>query len=292
MALLRIVVLSVDALAALALYFMAARRWNDRTAGAFAVALYHLIPLGFRVITVGNLTNAFAQSLAIVALALIASSRVRLDALVATALLTGVLTAAFVSHTSTFPLLFLAATLVGVLYYLRGGPRLRSSAFAVLLAAAGALVLAIVLYYAHFGETYRAEFARISAETATAAPDAGGRGIGGRFAIVPYYLSTYFGWPALLLAGFGAWRLWRSGTRDRLTLALAGWSLSCLLFMLIGILTPVDMRYYLAAIPALALAGGFAASRLWSELGHRRGIAAVLLAWLLRLGLLSWWRTF
>ncbi|CAN5491622.1 hypothetical protein BH23ACI1_BH23ACI1_14130 [soil metagenome] len=292
MALLRIVVLSVDTLAALALYFMAARRWNDRTAGAIAVALYHLIPLEFRVITVGNLTNAFAQSLSIVALALMVSSRVRLDALVGTALLTGVLTAAFASHTSTFPLLFLAATLAGLLYYLRGGPRLRSSAFAVLLAAAGAFILAIVLYYAHFGETYRAEFARISAETTTAAPDAGGRGIGDRFAIVPYYLSTYFGWPALLLAGFGAWRLWRSGARDRLTLALAGWSLSCLLFMLIGILTPVDMRYYLAAIPALALAGGFAASRLWTELGHRRGIAAVLLAWLLRLGLLSWWRTF
>lgn len=292
MALLRTIVLSADTVAALALYLMAVRRWDDRTAGAVAVALYHLIPLEFRVITVGNLTNAFAQSVSLVALALMVSSRVRLDRVGPAALLALVLTAAFVSHTSTFPLLFLAAVLAGGLYFVRGGPALRASASAVLLAASAACVLAVVLYYAHFGETYRAEFARIGTETASAAPDAGGRSIGGRLATVPYYLSTYFGWPALLLAGVGAWRLWSLGARDRLTLALAGWSLSCLTFMALGILTPVDMRYYLAAIPALALAGGFAASQLWSAGGHRRGIAAVLMAWIVRLGTVSWWRTF
>ena len=36
---------------------------------------------------------------------------------------------------------------------------------------------------------------------------------------------------------------------DGLDLATAGWMAACLLFLAIGILTPVDMRYYLAALP-------------------------------------------
>ena len=37
------------------------------------------------------------------------------------------------------------------------------------------------------------------------------------------------------------------------TLATTGWLLTCGLFLVLGILTPVDMRYYLAAVPALAI---------------------------------------
>ena len=69
-----------------------------------------------------------------------------------------------------------------------------------------------------------------------------------------------------MLAACGAWQLYRHGARDRLTLATAGWALSCTLFLIIGIITPVDMRYYLAAVPAVAIAaaggvGGTLASR-------------------------------
>jgi hypothetical protein len=181
--------------------------------------------------------------------------------------------------------------LAGGLYVARGDAAINRGGRAVLAAAAAAFVLAVVLYYAHFLDTYRTEFARISAETTAAAPDAGGRGIGDRLATVPYYLSTYFGWGALLLAAHGCWRLWSAGSRDRLTLGLAGWALSCLIFMAIGILTPVDMRYYLAAVPALALAGGFGAARLWAAHGHHRGVGVILMAWAVRAGTLGWWRT-
>ena len=44
--------------------------------------------------------------------------------------------------------------------------------------------------------------------------------------------------------------------RDQLTLATIGWGCACLAFLVLGILTPVDMRYYLTAIPALAVAAG------------------------------------
>lgn len=291
MALLRIIVASVDAAAALAVYYVAARHWRDRITGAVAVALYHLIPLQFSAMTTGNLTNAFAQSLSVVALALIVSRGNALGRPVRVAALTLALTAAFVSHTSTFPLLMAAAVFAGALYVVRGDEGVKRAGWAVLVAAAAAFVLAVVLYYAHFLDTYRTEFARISAETASAAPDAGGRSINARLATVPYYLSAYFGWGVLLLAAYGCWRLWASAARDRLSLGIAGWALSCLVFMAIGILTPVDMRYYLAAIPALALAGGFGAARLWAAYGHYRGVGVILMAWAVRAGTVAWWRS-
>ena len=68
MTLLRTIVCSADALAGLLLYAMAVRVRGDWLAGALAVALYHLIPLGFGVVVVGNLTNAFAQSISVAAL--------------------------------------------------------------------------------------------------------------------------------------------------------------------------------------------------------------------------------
>ena len=49
MTLLRTIVCAADALAGLLLYTMAVRMRGDRLAGALAVALYHLIPLGFGV---------------------------------------------------------------------------------------------------------------------------------------------------------------------------------------------------------------------------------------------------
>lgn len=290
MALLRVIVLSVDAVASVVLYAVTARVWRDRTAAAMAVAIYHLIPLGFSVATTGNLTNAFAQSLSVVAFALIAGPAVRLERRWSLPVLTGVLAAAFMSHTGTFPLLFGASVLTAALFFWRGGPAMRPAAVTVLSAAALALVLAVALYYGHFGDTYRSEFSRIGAETASAAPDAGGRGIGTRAAAVPYYLLIHFGIPALLLALAGAWSRWRDGARDPLTLTAAGWALSCFAFLAIGVLTPVDMRYYLAAIPALAVAAAGGASLLWSRTGRMRLAALALLGWVLWTGAEHWWR--
>jgi hypothetical protein len=149
-------------------------------------------------------------------------------------------------------------------------------------------VLAVVLYYAHFLETYRTELSRIGSETATAAPDAGGRGIGSRLAAVPGYVRSYYGIPAMALALWGAASLWHRGARDRTTLTCAGWALACMLFLVLGIVTPVDMRYYLAAIPVVAIAGALAAAFAWASRGRRRIIAAVLLAWAAVVGVNAW----
>ena len=76
MALLRVITCSVDAIAGLLLYAVVTKAWGNRLAAAMAVAIYHLIPLDLAVLTTGNLTNAFAQSVAVAAMALMASHAV------------------------------------------------------------------------------------------------------------------------------------------------------------------------------------------------------------------------
>ena len=310
--LLRIVTTVADAAAALLLYVMAAGRGRpatensepasvvaidapgaggrDRLGGAFAVALHHLMPLAFGILTVGNLTNAFAQSLSVGALALMTSPSVRSVATGATLALTLVLTAAFLSHTSTFAILSVSAFMTAGLFFWKGAPGLRSAAKAVAVASLVAMVLAVVLYYAHFIGVYRTEFGRLSSETATAAPDAGGRGVLERAFAVPRYVTIYFGLPVLGLAAAGSVDKWRRGSRDRLTLAVAACGLTCVLFLMVGVLTPVDMRYYLAAIPVLALLGGAGASWWWKSGGLARIAALILLAGVVWIGVGNWWR--
>jgi len=291
MTLLRTIVCAADAGAGLLLYNLAVRVRGDRLAGALAVALYHLIPLGLGVVVTGNLTNAFAQSLSVAALALIAAPGVRIEQRSKMAAVTGVLTAAFLSHTSTFAILSVATVVIAFLYYSRGGPALRSPSAAVLVAGVAAAALAIVVYYAHFIDTYRTEIARIGGETAAAAPDAGGRSIADRLGAVPMYLRIYFGFPVMALAVWGASFLWRRGARDRSSLAITGWLVTCGIFLLLGILTPVDMRYYLAVIPAISFLAAIGASSGWTSGGLSRAAATLLLFGAVYVGLRAWWST-
>jgi hypothetical protein len=291
MTLLRTIVCVSDVLAGLLLYGMAVRIRGDRVAGAIAVALHHLIPIGFGVVVAGNLTNAFGQSLAVAALALIASPRLRWEHRASVALLAAVLFASFVSHTSAFAILSVTSPLIALLFLWRGGPALRSPAAAIVAATVVAATAAVAIYYAHFIETYRTELARIGSETATAAPDAGGRGIAERLASVPRYLVSYYGIPVLVLWAAGAALLWKRGARDRVTLACAGWLAGCFLFWVAGILTPVDMRHYLASVPAVAVLGGAGAAIAWTSGTQQRAATGVVLAWAVVVGIHAWWST-
>jgi hypothetical protein len=296
MALLRIIVICADAVAAALLYVAVARSSRKHAgvtgegAGVFAVVLYHLTPLDYRIATVGNLTNAFAQSVAVCAFALLAapiwSGRVRPAAATGLAI---VLTFAFVSHTSTFAVVSAAAVVIATLFLISGNAELRRTGVLAAAAVAVAILAAILLYYSHFMDTYRTEWARISRETASAAPDAGGRGIAQRAASVPRYLYLYYGIPLLVLAGWGLslMRRW-----DQLTLAVAGWSVACFAFLVLGVLTPVDMRYYLTAIPALAIAAGGAVAYGWARGGGPQWAVGGLVAWAVGGGIETWWRTF
>ena len=293
MALLRIICTSADAVAGLLLYAVVVRNWENRLAGAMAVAIYHLIPLSFGVLTTGNMTNAFAQSAAVVALAFMAWPFTRAPWIVSSALCVALLVA-FLSHTGTLATLCASAVLIAAMFLLRGTTDVKRAGMLIALATLAAAVVAVVVYYAHFMPTYRAEFARISHETATAAPDAGGRTIADRLWGVPYSLGIYIGAPVLLFAVLGGVELARRRTGERLTLALAGWTLACGLFLVLGVLTPVDMRSYLAVLPAVAIAAGSGAAWAWSGASapHRtiwRVSTAAFLAATVSTGFHAWW---
>ena len=291
MALLRIVTTVADAAAGLLLYWLVARMWTDRLAAAISVAIYHLMPLRFSVISGGNLTNAFAESVAVFALAVIAGSGLANSRIAFPLVLSLALTTAFLSHTSTFAILTLCVLSTVVLFWWKGGPALRKPAITIAIALLVALVLAIAIYYAQFMETYRTEFSRLGGETRTAAPDAGGRGVLQRLWAVPRYAYLYFSVPAMILAAAGAIDRWRRGSRDRLSLAIAGWSLACLFFLLIGVLTPVDMRYYLTATPVIALLAAVGAAWGWHEGRHWRVVAILLLSWAIWIAVDVWWHS-
>lgn len=288
-ALLRIVCTIADAVAATLLYGMVVRVRGDRLAGACAVAIHHLIPLDFGVLALGNLTNAFGQALSVAALVMVASAPLQAARSAPTLLLTGVLTAAFLSHTSTFAVLSVACLTTVVLYWRNGGQALRPSTRALTLSVVIAIVLAVVSYYAYYLETYRTQLSRIATETATGAPDAAGRGILARLLGVPRDLYVHVGIPTLILTAWGARSLWRGWRSDRLTLSILGWTLACAVFLVIGIATPVQMRYYLASIPVFAVVAGLGASAGWSVGGSQRAVAAALLAWGLVEGVRGWW---
>ena len=66
--LLRVVVCVSDAVAGAMLYLAIVKIWKDRLAAALAAVLYNVVPLTYGLLSDANLTNLFAQSVALVAL--------------------------------------------------------------------------------------------------------------------------------------------------------------------------------------------------------------------------------
>jgi hypothetical protein len=315
MALLRILVAVMDTAAGVLLYPLIVGSLSDavdpaerpqgiagpgrapdiRLAGAVAVGLFHLVPLNFQVQTVGNLTNAFGQSLFAISLALIVLlPRISITAAAplryaAWAGLIVVASFAMMSHTSTFAIAIPVMLLAGLLLWMFGATSdERTRGRAVLIVTAIAAVVAVLLYYRHFGEVYASMFTRITGEIGKPAElsDPGGRSIAQRALIVPYYLNEYYGWPALVLAGVGASMLARR--RDTLTLVVYAWVAGTFAFLLLGVFTPLDFRHYLAAFPAIALLAGCGAARWWTKGPFLQAAAIVLIGSSVLIGVRHW----
>jgi hypothetical protein len=108
--------------------------------------------------------------------------------------------------------------------------------------------------------------------------------------MVPYYLRIFYGTPVVALAAAGAMWFRRRQQRDRLSLTLSGWSVGCLAFLVLGVATPVDMRYYLAYFPAVAMLAAIGASWLWRGGTVHRALAIGLLGWAVLVGVAEWLR--
>jgi hypothetical protein len=289
MLLLRGVVAAADAIAALVLALAVARASRDDLAAILALVLYHLIPLDMQVQLVANLTNMFGQALFVVTLALIAAGWVSRGAGWRLLVVLGTTTWAMLAHLSTFAILAVVLLLLAISWAVSGRTERRAAALRLAVVAGAAAAIAIAAYYGHFADTYRAVFTRVSTELAQPIErsDPGGRSLADRLAYVPYVFTISLGWPALLLGCAGAVRLWRHEA-GLLGSTLAAWSLGCAIFLAGGVLTPIDMRHYLAWFPALAVLAALGASSAWRSGVPARIAAAVLLAWAGWLGLAQW----
>lgn len=275
--LLRVIVIASDVVAGLLLCVMVVRTWRDGLAAAVAVVVFHVVPLPYGILGNANLTNLFGQSIALMtmAAATIWSLRTRRTAqLIGLFLLASL---AFLSHVSTFSLLF--AVLIALVFFYRslGGPDVRVAAYSILAVTTLAAVFSVVTYYGHFREVYEAAVrARMSAVTGSG-PQSGGEKAGVtesppvsatplpvRIRSIANDTVAAMGWAVLTLAGVGIWRLWADGGRDRLVLALLAWGVMYFSFLALGLLAPVDPkleryadefvgRINLATYPAVAV---------------------------------------
>jgi hypothetical protein len=271
-ALLRFVTIISDAGAGMLLYWMIVRATSDRLAGLASVAWYHAIPITPWIMTWGNLTNAFAQSLFVASLALVVGLPVQSQQRRTVALLAFTTCAALLTHPSTCAILVVVLAITGGLYMWRGN-ELRSSGKAVLIATALAAAVAVGLYYAWFPSVYVSELSRVASEAGSRASAATSTGV--RFAKAVDLAATYFGWAAIAASAVGVWRLSGIANSARLTLLLSAWAGTGLVFLAVGILTPIDLRYHFAAFPALAIAAGFACAWAWRS-GIPLRVAATL----------------
>jgi hypothetical protein len=319
--LLRVVVCATEVAAGALLYPMIVRAWGDRLAGAIGVALVGLLPLSYGVIGSSNLTNAFGRSVALVAIALVtlwALKSRNVGQLIGLVLVT---TLAFISHISTFVLLMVTLGVTWLLFRGLGGQPLRQVARSVLLATILAALLSVALYWGHFGSIYQTQLSRLSAAATVAStqpapgiaagtspdPAAGGRPelghttvpLMGRITATARQTLVNFGWPVVLLAIVGGWRLSILRRPDRLTLVLAAWCATHLAFLLVSLLGPRNVRYQQdawefigrlehASSPAAFVLAGLGASWAWRAGTWWRLISGALLIGALAVGTRAW----
>jgi len=106
---------------------------------------------------------------------------------------------------------------------------------------------------------------------------------------VPRLLELYYTWPGLLLVAIGMRTWWTDPGRPSVAShVLLTASLTCLTFVVIGILTPVDMRHYLAAIPMVALLASAGVVTMWRQGDAWRWVGSALALWLVATGVARW----
>jgi hypothetical protein len=305
--LMRVVAVAADAGAGLLLYSAIVRNWQRAGVGVIAVLLYLLIPAGFQIHAVAYLTNGFAQTMAVSGLALLTLAANGSKRRVALGAAFIALTVALLSHTGTFLLLWVLLVLLPLMLWLTGDVAARRLAPAAAVVAICAIVSSGLLYYGHFTTQYAA---MLSARPAAARPSTPGeipvqraeahqtkwvRGwtpLRNRLAAVPGYTSRYLGFVLLAAAASGLTSIMRSGSRDPLSILLAAWCATCVFFFVLGQLTPIDIRYYLAIFPALGILAALAI-----DIGMRRGgparfVSVAAVAWWIATGIAYWFAWF
>jgi hypothetical protein len=306
-ALIRTVTVGADVIAGALLYPVLVAAWNDRRTAALASVLYQLPPLPIAVLANANLTNIFGESMALATI--MAAVAWTLDPKRYGTLLglTAITTWALCSHVSTVTTLSMTLAVLAFLYWWRGDVPRRRAAYAVAIATGLAIVIAWVVYYSHFMDTYRTAYAQmfVPKGAPTTVDVKGNMSSAGRVRDLFQQFSSAYGLPMLLLAAGGVWSLARRRERDRLTSALIAWAVVWVLFSLSTVFAGVGDAYVrysaeflgrinLATLPLVAILAARGAG-VGLEAGTPsylrwplQAIAIGLLGWILFIGLNAW----
>jgi len=271
--LLRVVVAIVHVLAALSLYPLVRSRWDRPGAAVVAVAAYLLAPLPLVVIGNANQTYAFGQSIATIALASAMTWPLGWRRPLAALGLIALLSLGLLSHVGLIPLLGGLIGASALLLAWRGVGDDRLAGWLILGATLIATILAVGLYYRHFGDAFRSaqQVGRSAAATTAStpadvapsesapAPPASGPGASvgtsrpQRAWRAVRLLVAAYGAPILLLALVGLARLpLRAGPdhagrsrrgRDRATLMVVSALVVCAIVAGVSVLAPVEPRF-------------------------------------------------
>ncbi len=304
--LLRVIVCSAQAVAGVLMYPVIVKGWHDRFAAVTAVLLFNVVPLPYGLLGNANLTNTFGEAVAtttVLTAALI--PRVRGLPTLAFFLLC---TLAFLSHVSTFALLGVTLAVLAGEYRIFGGAPLRPLAWSIGAVTVVSAVLAVILYYGHFGEVYktalrvRANAAAVESRArseATAVPPATpSPSLGVRITTAVRSAIGVTGWPIVLLGIIGVWRSVVDRSRDRATCAVVAWAAVCLIFLGVAVMR-VDApfqryaaeffgRVLLATCPAAAILAARGAAWAWNYRPPTRLASALLVGWAAVLGIQNW----
>jgi hypothetical protein len=304
--LLRVIVCSVQAIAGALLYPVVIKAWSDRVAAVSAVVLFNVVPLPFGLLGNANLTNTFGEAVALVAVS--SASLLYSGAVLPLILFFFLAALAFLSHVSTFALLGVTLAVLAVLYRTLGGLALRRTAWLIAGATILAGVVAIALYYGHFGDVYRdalrvrgnagASQTQVDAPRSSNTAPAPNIGLGARITNAIAFGVTVIGWPIVVLALVGVWRTMVDGPRDRASLAVLAWAIACVMFLGVAVMR-VDApfqryaaeffgRVLLATFPAAVVLAARGTAWGWNRGMPARVVSGFLVVCAAALGIQSW----
>ena len=315
-ALLRVVVASTQVLAGLLLAAAIVHRWRDPLAGVAALLMLALVPHWYVVVGNANLTAAFGQSMATIAL-VCAAVAVGPGRPAGGVVLFAAAALAFLSHVSTFPTLAAALMVLAGLCRWPGDGADRRAAVTIAVATVLAAILAVVIYYGRFGEVYQSLDRVLGRAPAAAGParpaPAAVRPMPGLFPRGGPTPSTLrraataadvgrqaVGWPIAILAAIGAGRLIAGRSRDRLTLTVLASIVAGLAWVVFSVLLPVEDAFYrynvelvgrmiFATWPAVAALAGLGAAVAWRSGPAPRAAGTLLVGAAVWLGASAWW---
>ena len=252
-ALLRVLTLAAEAAAALALFGLVRRYRDDVAAAVWSALLLAVMPIGMLRLSVGSLTNNFGQALLVCGIGLLLTDERRGSR--PGTLSVALLAAAFLSHFGTLLMgLPLLASIVSVGYRF-GDTEAQRRGKLVAGASLVALLVAFALYYVRFYDVVLETVARVLDGRVSSVPGVMDAPPARKLSRTLAEVAQGYGF-VLPLAAYGAVRLVRDRCRDVLSLTLWCWVATTAAFVLLGILTPIEIRSLLSGAPAVAMLAG------------------------------------